>query len=360
MKVLHLVGSLEMGGMETLIVEIAGLAKKRGSHTPVIGSLKESLSFLVRRAQDAALEVVYFDHKRSFMTVRHIAQFIKREKIDLVHTHNAVAHVKGAAAARKYKIPLVHTKHGNVLPFRSWKSRWLNKRAARYAQKVVAVSDCVRETVIKGYGLSEEKVVRIHNGIDINRFHPKQQYDLNEEVIRLGAVGRLSKEKDIPTMLKAFALVLKEFPQAELNIVGDGAQREVLEELVDDLGIAVSVHFLGMRDNISEILPKFDLFLQTSLSEGISLTILEAMAAGLPAVVTEVGGNPEIITGGENGFLVPPKSPERAAEAVTALLGDQALRERTGRAARQRVEREFSLDTMVTKYEEIYKSVLNK
>jgi len=347
-----------MGGMETLIVEIAGLAKEEGLHVPVIGSLKESISLLVRRAQDKALEVVYFDHKRSFITVRRIARFIKEENIDLVHTHNAVAHVKGAAAARKCKVPLVHTKHGNVLPFRSWRSRWLNKRAAKYSSRIIAVSDCVRDTIIKGYGISPEKVIRVHNGISLKQFFPRQDYGLDEAVIRVGAVGRLSKEKDIPTVLKAFKFILDKFPRAELSIIGDGAERESLEKTAEDLGVADSVRFLGARDRVWKILPKLDIFMQTSIMEGMSLTVLEAMAAGLPVVVTKVGGNPEVILEGKNGFLVPAGAPEKAAEAVIRLLEDKALRETIGRAARRRVEQDFSLQSMVDKYEEVYKSVV--
>jgi glycosyltransferase involved in cell wall biosynthesis len=176
----------------------------------------------------------------------------------------------------------------------------------------------------------------------------------------IGTVGRLSWEKDQQALLEAFGLLKKQVDNACLLIVGDGALRGDLERAAEDLGIANDVQFLGYRDDVPSIMAALDVFVLPSLEEGISLTLLEAMAASRPIVATDVGGNPEVVVDGETGILVPSEDVAALAGAIIKLYGDKELRGKMGAAGRKRVEEHFSLNAMVDAYMALYSSVLEK
>jgi glycosyltransferase involved in cell wall biosynthesis len=169
-----------------------------------------------------------------------------------------------------------------------------------------------------------------------------------------GAVGRLVPVKAYPILLKAAKLVFREIPPAHLVIVGDGPLRNELVQLARDYNMMDRVHFLGARKDVSEILGAFDVYVLCSESEGMSNTILEAMASGRPVVATAVGGNPELVVDGETGLLVRPNHPHRLATAIMKLLREPACRRRLGQGGRRRVEEQFSLESMVRNYAKVY------
>jgi glycosyltransferase involved in cell wall biosynthesis len=170
-------------------------------------------------------------------------------------------------------------------------------------------------------------------------------------------VARLEAVKDIRTMVRAAAQVVATYPDFVLHVYGDGQDRAALEQLARELGLAAHVIFHGMTADSRTALAQGDVYLSSSTSEGISLTILEAMASGLPVVATAVGGSPELVHEGVNGYLVPPSDPARFAAAIIAALSDPVRRRAMGDASRQRAARDFSLGTMVEQYRSLYEGV---
>ncbi|MDY7011640.1 MAG: glycosyltransferase, partial [Planctomycetota bacterium] len=170
---------------------------------------------------------------------------------------------------------------------------------------------------------------------------------------RIGTVGRLSHEKGMDMLIEAFALVKAQLPQAELVLVGDGAERPRLEGMVAERGLTDSVCFLGIRDDVPALLAGFDIFVLPSRSEGLPLVILEAMAAGLPIVATDVGGVSEAVRDGENGLLIRPESSRVMADAIIKLAENEDMRNSLGQASRSSFNERFELSLMVNSYGKI-------
>jgi glycosyltransferase involved in cell wall biosynthesis len=199
-------------------------------------------------------------------------------------------------------------------------------------------------------GIAPGKITTIWNGIDVARFAYLGPQSGGPAVM----VGRLSAEKDVATLVRAAALIVREHPAFHLELAGDGPCAPELTRLVDDLGLADCVRFLGEISDVPALLARASLFVLPSLTEGISLTLLEAMARGLPIVTTRVGGNPEVVDEERTGLLVPERSPADLAAAILRVLRDPAFGRRMGARGRQRVEELFDVRRMVAEYERLY------
>jgi glycosyltransferase involved in cell wall biosynthesis len=201
--------------------------------------------------------------------------------------------------------------------------------------------------------------------VEANRFKWAASDPTKKEALRsvpgevvIGTIARLVWYKGLEDLLKAAALIVRRYPSARFLVVGDGPLRQALEEKARALRLNGTVRFLGAVPNASSLLPHFDIFVLSSLWEGMSNSLLEAMAAGKPVVATDVGGSPEVVIDGKTGFLVPPKDPEALASAILHLLADRELARNLGEAGRIRVESEFTLEIMVARLEELYDSLL--
>jgi sugar transferase (PEP-CTERM/EpsH1 system associated) len=224
--------------------------------------------------------------------------------------------------------------------------------------------------LVERVGVSPDRVSQIYNGVDTELFKPRcGQRELpfhlersEREPVLIGTVGRLQPVKDQALLLKAFAEAMRCAPDAMrsayLVIVGDGPMRTVIEEEVRRLNLGNRAFLLGSRDDVASILRSLDLFVLPSLAEGISNTILEAMASGLPVLATRVGGNPELIVDGEVGALFEAGDWRALARLLVGYTADMALRNCQGSAARQRAERCFSLTAMVQSYLQLYDKLL--
>jgi glycosyltransferase involved in cell wall biosynthesis len=346
LRVFHVTGCLDVGGQEKLLVEFARHADRRrfalhfvslAGHGPLASDL-EALGWPVT-ALDAPRGL------RPSLVLR-LARHFRRA--DVVHTHNDRPLIYAAPAARLARVRrVVHTRHGRGVGI-SRRQRLLANLAARMSDRYVCVStDCARLAIAQG--LPATRVETMHNGIDTRHFAFTGPRPDGPAVI----VARLSPEKDIATLLRATAIVARSQPAFRLAIAGDGPCLAELRALAAELKLDERVEFLGMVRDVAGLLGRASTYVLSSLSEGVSLTLLEAMACGLPVVATRVGGTPEVVTE-RTGLLVPPGDPVALAGGLVQIGTDGALAERLGRAGRRRVEELFDIRRMVADYEHMY------
>ena len=305
---------------------------------------------------------------RDLSLVPRLVALFRRIRPDLLHTRNWPT-IEGVAAGRLAGIRrIVHGEHGVNLDEADGlvRRRALGRRAAYpLVDRVIAVSEAVRDRIRRRTGAAPSKVVAIPNGVDTELFLPgdgaaaRQRLGLSAANRVIGAVGRLDPVKDHATLFRAFAELAPARPDLRLVLVGDGPHSGDLRVLARELDLADRILMAGARDDLPDLLRAFDVFALPSRTEGLSNTLLEALASGIPAVATRVGGNPEVLDG-VGGALVPPADPAALAEAVAALLDDPAARARAGREGRERVVRRFSLPAMTDAYDRLYRELLGR
>jgi glycosyltransferase involved in cell wall biosynthesis len=352
LRVVHVSPSLDMGGLEKLLVEFARNVDRERFTLHFVGLGCRGV--LVDDIEACGWPVTALDEPEGLHPglVLRLARQLRRWQADVLHSHDDRAHLYGTFAGLLARVPrLVHTRHGRS-PDVSPRQKILLTAAARLIDHFVCVSeDCARLAVQQG--IPAERIRTIRNGIDVRRFPYVGPQPNGPAVV----VARLSPEKDIETLLHAAALVVRADPTFQLEIAGDGPSMISLGKMMVELGLEGYVRFLGQVRDVPALLARAGLFVLSSLSEGISLTLLEAMASGLPLVATRVGGNPEVVSDGENGFLVPPQNPRALADALLRLRRDRDACLRLGEAGRRRVETQFDVRRMVSEYERLYPKV---
>jgi len=305
--------------------------------------------------------------KFSLIYPRQLIGVLRRIAPDIVHSHAGVW-FKASRAARLAGVPVViHTEHGRHLP-EEVIDRLIDKLASRSTDLVIAVSEALAERLRWRVVHDPRRLRVIKNGVDIDRFWPpsdvsrlRRDLDIPAGTPVIGSIGRLEPIKNYRLALKAFARMekLNSGPPPLLVLVGDGSERGLLEELARNLGIAARVRFLGWRNEVELLYGAFDLFTLTSRSEGTSVSLLEAMSAGLCPVVTDVGGNRGVLGPELVSLLVPSDDVAALAAAWRRYLLDTELRQDMGRRARARIQSEFSLERMVENHIEIYRQLTN-
>lgn len=242
--------------------------------------------------------------------IKRIRQYIKQNKIDVLHCHQYTPWVYGTMAAAFSKAKVIFTEHGRFYPdSSSWKRKFINPVLLAFTDHITAISKATKQALVDFEYIPAKKIEVIYNGIkpliaDENKVKQlREQYEIPADEKILGTVARLDPIKNQTMMIEAFSMVLKECPNTYLFIVGDGEEREKLENLVDRLHIRCNVIFTGYIAKPVNYIALFDIFLLSSLSEGTSMTLLEAMSLGKPSVVTDAGGNPEVIESGVSGLI---------------------------------------------------------
>jgi len=358
-NVMHIVLSLECGGLEKLAIDLSENMNQNGFSARIC--CLENTGELENQANSKGIEVVLVKKRPGLdMTLLfRLARIMREKRIDLVHTHNMSPLLYGTLAAKIAGIPaVINTRHGREKYQRS-PFIWNMNNA------IVAISEDARHQMLRWNRFDKNKTRVIYNGIDVDKYsfkgrgnEFKKSLNLDSSTRLIASVARLSPEKDQFTLLNAFSRVLMRNCRTKMVIIGDGALRKELELYAEKLGLSKDVFFLGFRQDIPEILSGIDLFAVSSLMEGVSLTILEAMAAGLPIIATKVGGNPEVIVDGVTGILVSSKDPNAMADAIIKVLANAELAKSMGLAARRRVEEKFSLNRMANEYMDLYESCL--
>lgn len=356
-RVCHVSMCLQTGGLERLLVDFARFHDRKKFELQFLALAGDGQPAADIRAEGCSARVLNDSLKiRKLRSIAQLVQCLKQPRTQIVHTHNTYAQFYGTLAAKLAGVPIViNTQHGGGCGD-SWKSQWQFKLANRWTQRVVGVShDAVRLCQQQDRG-SQNKITTIWNGINLDRF----QYHGPKLVPTAISVARLSATKDFPTLLRAVRMVLPHVPDFRLRIVGDGPERAKLESLTDELNIRPHVELLGERHDVPALLAESGFFVSSSLSEGISLTLLEAMAVGLPIVTTAVGGNPEVVIDGHTGRLAPASDPAALARAIVDLCTERDLWSAMGTLGRQRVEQNFEIRHMIRSYETLYEELLPK
>lgn len=341
-----------------------------------------------------------------------LARFFKTRSIDIVHTHMYAANISGTVAARLARAPVIVSNVHNVGKFSSRRQVLQDRFLARFRSATVCVSERVRDDYLRATGLSGERISVIYNGVDTDMFRPREdrvgwgqgdrlespscagdslerpsymaghdgearkpvlhregqpgkavlhrvraEFGIGENELVLIAAGRLIPQKSPDLLLSAFKTIHESLPSTRLLMLGTGELHDSLVAMSKKLGLKESVTFAGYREDVAECLAASDIFVSSSVKEGFSNVLLEALASGLPAVVTDVGGNREALRDGREGFLCSP-SAENLAERVLTILRDVELRQRMSRMARERAMA-FSLEQMANQTAALYDRLLS-
>jgi glycosyltransferase involved in cell wall biosynthesis len=362
--VLH---SLVVAGAEVLVHELVG--RLSATHDAAIFLLDE-IGPLGEDLRSAGVPVHVLGRRAGVDAAlgRRLGAAFRRERVDVVHAHQYTPwFYAGLGAAWGFGRPrLLFTEHGRHYPDRRRPKRVVfNRLLAPLTDGLVAVSGFIRDCLRDNEGLPESRIRILYNGIDPSRFESEpdraalraeQRVGPDDPVI--GIAARFAPVKDHATLLRAFARVRERMPPAKLVLAGDGPLRADLERQATESGVADGVRFLGVRRDVPALLRTWDVFCLSSLSEGTSVTLLEAMASEVPAVTTAVGGNPEIVDEGVTGLLAPRGDDEALAARLLEVLGDRERARAMGRAGRERVLERFTFDGMAGGYAELYDELL--
>ncbi|WP_454065106.1 TIGR03088 family PEP-CTERM/XrtA system glycosyltransferase [Candidatus Nitrospira salsa] len=373
--VLHLVFRLAMGGLENGLVNLINhMPVDRYRH--VIVCLTDFTDFRDRITRaDVKVVAIHKKSGKDWGSYVRIWNVLKDVNPTILHTRNLPT-MEYAIVGTLAGVPCrIHGEHGRDIHDQygvSLKFRWFRKFVALWIQHFITVSEDLAQWCRSSIGINGRRISQIYNGVDIQRFHPR--HDARPEIFPsgfassnqfiIGTIGRQQKVKDQTTLVQAFIHLREHFPDSaehvRLVLVGDGPLRADIQQLLEKSGIVEYVWMSGERQDIPDLLRSFDLFVLPSEAEGISNTILEAMASGLPVLATAVGGNAELVIDGDTGSLVPPKDPRAMAEAMVRYVKDKELVRTHGRAGRVLSERRFSLEAMVNGYLGVYDAALGR
>lgn len=370
--VAHILYRFDTGGLENGVVNLINHFPSDKYRHAII-ALTEITNFKKRIERDD-VEFIALNKKpgHSIWLYPKLFKLLREKRPSIVHTRNLAA-LEATVPAWAAGVPIrIHSEHGregaDVAPDNP-KYRFIRKLYRPFVTYYLALSADLSHYLHHYIGIPSNKICQIYNGVDSNRFTcgngrlpiagcPFQ----GDEHWIVGTIGRMHAVKDQMNLAKAFVCALKARPQLRdklrLVMIGDGPDRSSVQNFLSSAGVSDISWLSGERQDIPEILHGFDCFVLPSQSEGISNTILEAMASGLPVIATNVGGNPELVENQITGKLVPPSNPEALAEAIIDYAYTPEFAFKTGKSARQAVEQRFSLDTMVEAYCELYDSLL--
>lgn len=375
LKILYPVINGEISGGNMVCLEIIDEALKNGARAVVNSPSNGKFTDILKQR---GVKIYNIDTRRTFRwdnAVR-LAWTAKKEKIDLIHSHGPLGvTILSRLAGWFAAIPVISHIHASDFPsarpavrLYHYLLNWVTSRF--FCFQVIAVSEEVKKTIVK-QGVFAKKIIVVHNGINLDvseksgktSLETRKLFGLSQRQLVIGQVGRLCKFKGQHTLIASALKVIKRFPEAVFMIVGEdlensGRYRNELERLADDLGVRKAVIFTGYRADIMDLMRAFDIFVLPSLDEGLSVAILEAMAAEKAVITTSVGGNPEIVIDSQTGILLEPENPDKLAEAIIYYLEHPEISQRMGRQGYCRVKEYFSLKRMLDKIIKVYKKIL--
>ncbi len=364
-KILHILYSLNIGGMENGIVNIVNNSDQ---------TLFEHHLCCLKTSGDSAKKLNFSvpiyelnqKPKHDWSIPPKIVRLIRNVRPDIVHTRNWGA-LDGVAASVLTGTTVIHGEHGwntDDLLGRNKKRRIIRKLFSSFISQYTTVSEDIRRWLIEYIGVAENKVIKIYNGVDTNKFFERRlpalrsKHGLENKVV-IGSVGRLSSIKQHDLLIDAFNRIDHSKFDAALVIIGEGPERSRLESIIADSPYSDRIQLLGERADVHKLYSLIDIFALVSMNEGVSNTILEAMACGLPVIATNVGGNKELVAPEKTGYLIP-NNVTCLRQTIEKYLENPELRQMHGKNGRRHVIDNFSLQKMVDGYSMIYQTVYDK
>ena len=386
MRVLRVITRLNVGGPALHVAYVSsGLAERGYDTTLVAGSLargEDSMAFVAERLGVRLVRVAELRRDLSpyhdVVALLRLVRLIRAERPQILHTHTAKAGALGRVAAllaRDARPPVVvHSFHGHVLrgyfdPVRTFGFRVVERWLARRSTVLVAVSPEVRDDLVSLGIAAPERFAVIRLGLAFDervpsnpaqRTETRRRLDIPDDRFVVGWIGRMTAVKRAEDLLLAFRRLREAGVDACLCLVGDGPERATIERRARELGVMADTLFVGFQTDVAPFYAAFDAFVLPSSREGTPASAIEALAAGLPVVATRVGGLPDVVSDGEDGFLVEVGAVDALAERLQRLAADPALRERMGAAGRRRVLQRYSAGRLVDDMDALYRSLLSK
>ena len=382
-KILRVIARLNMGGPALHVAYLTAGLRERGYDTTLVaGTLargEDSMAFVAEGLDVRVVSIPELGREispvRDLLATIRLAALIRRERPQILHTHTAKAGTVGRVAAilagRARPPIVVHTFHGHVLygyfgPLRSRFFRLLEQWLARHTTTLVAVSPQVRDDLVALGVAPPEKFVVVRLGIELDervstngdgREETRRYLGIPPDRFAVGWVGRMTPVKRTDDVLEGFKRLRERGVSATLCLVGDGPDRPMLERRAHELGIMRDTLFLGYQEDVAPLYAAFDALVLPSSNEGTPVSVIEALAAGTPVVATRVGGVPDVVRDGEDGFLVEPGASDDLADRLAELARDEDLRERFGAAGRARVLPRYAVDRLVDDVDRLYRSL---
>ena len=386
-KIVFIIGTLEMGGTERQFVETLRRLDRARFDCKVLsfrcqGLLREEIDklqipFISLKVQDTRGALNPLSYFQTCILGWNVYQYLKREKPHIVQSHLFWPNIHGCIAGKLAKIPIIITgrratmsvKHQKFRKYTQWHYRWLQNLTNQWVTTIVVNSEVIRQHCLeREQFITAEDIYVIYNGIDpvfytskIDANTKKQELGISPDAPVIGIIASLHPRKGHRDFLNAAIRVLETYPDTNFLIIGrnEGIKAD-LERLAEALNIHRSVIFTGERHDIPELLSILDVQVSSSYIEGQSNAILEGMAAGKAIVATDAGGNAELIVDGQSGLLVPPGDPVRLAHAMKCLLGNQTLRKQLGDNARLRTSTYFQFERLIQQTEELYEKLIRE
>ena len=385
-KVLRVIARLNVGGPALHVAYLtAGLADRGYDTTLVAGTLAPGEESMASIAERRGVKIEQLDalHRevgllRDARAILRLARIIRRERPTILHTHTAKAGAVGRIAAllagRARPPIIVHTFHGHVLrgyfgPLRTLVFRTVERGLARISTVLIAVSPEVKDDLVRLRVAPASKFVVVRLGIELDervggedsaRAETRRQLGLGPDAFIVGWVGRMTAVKRTDDVARTLKKLVHRGVDAYLCLVGDGPDREHLEHYAHDLGVIRRCLFLGYQEDVARFYEAFDALLLPSVNEGTPVSVIEALAAGRPAVATRVGGTPDVVRDGVDGFLVDVGDTDALAERLAELAADPERRTRMGNSGREHVRGRYAVDRLVDDVDELYRSLLAK
>ncbi len=363
LRVVHLVETLALGGMERVVQRLALETDAQRFEVHVVCLKAVGVVGDELRAAGIPVSCVEVSRDRpDYLGFVTIGRFLRGLRPDVVHTHNSPALIFGATGAWLAGVRrIVHTEHGRKFPDRL---RYMvaERIASSVVNRVVGVTQEVTDALRRFEFIPARKLTTVVNGVAAptpisaaERIRVRSEdFQVDATQFVVGFAGRFVWEKDLPNLLQAWQQVHAANPHAVLVLAGDGPERPAVEAAIAQLGIGASIRLLGMRADVPRLLQAMDAFVMASKSEGLPLALLEAMAVGLPCVCTRVGGMPAALGDGAAGWIVPPGDPAALADRLELVVTDAAERRRVSAAAVRRFDEQYTSRAMVQAYQDLY------
>lgn len=366
----HVVHALGVGGAEVLVDH---MVRRLSTDFRTIVAVLDEIGEIGAQLQEDGFVVKHLHRGAGIDSscARRLQELIRREGVSLMHAHQYTPFFQAMLSRGLFgRTPVLFTEHGRHFPdLPSLKRSVVNRILLRKQDRIVGCSSSVRQALIENEGLPQDRVEVVFNGVDLqqpaakavsSRTAIREEFGFTDDDFLVVQVARLHRLKDHRTALRAIDRARRQCPNMRLLLAGEGDERSAIETTISDLNLSEHVVLAGTRSDVTDLLLASDAFLLTSISEGIPLTVIEAMAAELPVVATSVGGVPEMISDGDSGFLCSAGDDAALAGRLVALAMNPHERSRIGLAGNLAAKRHFSLDQMLNTYRTIYAQMTSR